>query len=749
MMPPPGHAVGAAGAEVDADGVEILRTSHGVVPSQWIRRLPCLIRAFVMLAYCELLRPHDDFRQQLRKIVLLFGPLCSGVLVLVLAVNVATLGHEWGFAAIAARFVALHLLAVCWVTYFVCRVTGRVTALTADLWLLGAWLGLVIVAMTFHDFPIDHSFIMLLVVSMLFRTPRLPMHALLNYVSLGVAFYNNAAYSRGAPDVVLLADPGALMRGVGIRMFSAALMYGALAVVFGGLQLQLLESDRQTEQATANGDVAAELASHLGDYNTRRAEEVVARAIAECTADPKLLEGFRVLIGNLDRYRPHLPNWMLPSAADDEGAGAVESDTDSIRFVEINTQSDHRPGSGTSSARRCAPPSPHAHAVGPPSPHAGHLVPNVAQTAASVLAHAHFTFRADDPTTSSPPRRIADATCALADRVHQLARSTGGAVHSFVGDLVVVSWNAASRVVQPEMKAVRFLLRLREDTGDAGIAVGGAAFAGQTRVQLAGSAGAQAALTVHARWYEALGTLAALGRSLGTFVIDGTFKTQVEFGAVARPAAAVCVDDWRDTAASIASHSLNYSGRQQPPPPRVLVAHEVVSEVAEGDDEWMYVLDKATSPDPAATDRGRGDGSSTPEEMHRQSSGIALRVAAVCSRPLEEPANGAVSLGEPPHQQHRGDGDDTAALLRSVIGDALDRCRRRRAAAAATTIDPALLPGSMLPVNNEGAALAKNMPNSPSAAAENQQFARIARCLEQTQSALDAFEAQATHIAAA
>ena len=63
----------------DDDGVLLVTTSHGVVPSQWIRRLPWPLRAFIIFVYCELLRPDDDFRQQLRKIVFVMGPLCTGV----------------------------------------------------------------------------------------------------------------------------------------------------------------------------------------------------------------------------------------------------------------------------------------------------------------------------------------------------------------------------------------------------------------------------------------------------------------------------------------------------------------------------------------------------------------------------------------------------------------------------------------------------------------------------------------------
>ena len=76
--------------------------------------------------------------------------------------------------------------------------------------------------------------------------------------------------------------------------------------------------------------------------------------------------------------------------------------------------------------------------------------------------------------------------CRFVDAVHAIARETKGAVHSFVGDAVTVTWNAGLRAAQHETKAVTFMCQLRDRLlGE--VTVCGACTTGPGRYMMAGS----------------------------------------------------------------------------------------------------------------------------------------------------------------------------------------------------------------------------------------------------------------------
>jgi hypothetical protein len=165
----------------------------------------------------------------------------------------------------------------------------------------------------------------------------------------------------------------------------------------------------------------------------------------------------------------------------------------------------------------------------------------------------------------------------FADRVHTMAAATYGAVHCCVGDTVQLSWNAATKATQPEVKAARFLCRLRAATSDdAALQVSGAAMAGPATTQWAGTGKVQA-LSVSLPWHGTLKACLALASQLGVFLVDG---------AIAAEARGVCK--------MRAADALQGHVRGAP-----VLIHEVVAERADDNDEWMYVLERQGE-DPAA-----------------------------------------------------------------------------------------------------------------------------------------------------
>ena len=129
---------------------------------------------------------------------------------------------------------------------------------------------------------------------------------------------------------------------------------------------------------------------------------------------------------------------------------------------------------------------------------------------------------------------ISAATSRFVDKVSEYASVQLAAVHSYVGDELVVSWNAASRVSQPEARAGRFLARLKADPGHPDVLVGGAAYSGSARVQLAGTSARQQAITVNTKWMPVLREMAALGAEFNTFFVDHHLSAESDFAIKTR-----------------------------------------------------------------------------------------------------------------------------------------------------------------------------------------------------------------------
>ena len=228
-----------------------------------------------------------------------------------------------------------------------------------------------------------------------------------------------------------------------------------------------------------------------------------------------------------------------------------------------------------------------------------------------------------DTTTAAAVRALsAAAGHDFVDRIHALSTATGGAVHGFVGDTVVLSWNAASRSVQPDVKAARFLARLRADPGHRAVSAWGCAAYGSLRVQLAGSSGHQHALLVSPltaiAGFAPDTAAAAIARKHKIFVCDrsvvggashavvfrgvgvagGAFAThssllQPSDSNVASP---LKVEEATSLPVTWAAKPNNTATTAAVPTKahiRGVPLYEVVGEQTEGTaDEWLYVLDR-------------------------------------------------------------------------------------------------------------------------------------------------------------
>uniref|UniRef100_A0A7S1LZC2 Uncharacterized protein n=1 Tax=Neobodo designis TaxID=312471 RepID=A0A7S1LZC2_NEODS len=262
------------------------------------------------------------------------------------------------------------------------------------------------------------------------------------------------------------------------------------------------------------------------------------------------------IIANLEMYRPHLPNWLVNggtprSALRRDSSINTGGSRRSVTFV--SDLRDRGPGNGSfqpestvADGRRysalaldAGADAPSEKAViesvtqvdGPATPAAtirGFAPTNTFRRVANIT-RARLCVVIDAGGPRFDPARLAAVTSRFVDAVHNAARHTSAAVHSFVGDSIDVTWNAAAPAAVPGAKATRFLARtktacqaLQSDAANAGATVvaGGAALSGVGRIQMAGR-GEQRALVVSTPgWGRVLDGLAELARDNATFLTD-------------------------------------------------------------------------------------------------------------------------------------------------------------------------------------------------------------------------------------
>ena len=119
--------------------------------------------------------------------------------------------------------------------------------------------------------------------------------------------------------------------------------------VFAALMLQMMEADRQAAEALASAELAAKVADALVKYNTERAAAAIDAADEQEEAEEALVDHFRALVANLDKYRPHIPNWMLPEASggdDENNAHNSDADLDLQESIGVLSYSHSRDSGG-------------------------------------------------------------------------------------------------------------------------------------------------------------------------------------------------------------------------------------------------------------------------------------------------------------------------------------------------------------------------------------------------------------------
>jgi hypothetical protein len=378
-------------------------------------------------------------------------------------------------------------------------------------------------------------------------------------VLYSLSSWNIAALLTGREPVAL---PGYQKAEFGLVMFFFAFSLLALSIPVAACVLQMRHQQALLAAAGAANELSRNVAVLLRSYNTDGVSEALEEYAALPHADPELVESYRALVDNLERYRPHLPNWMVGDGSDGGGNSAASMNSASTR------RGDDSPTNSTVAERLRR----ESHAGGSSN---ATPVSLVGAPYTGILAFAVVDFAA-------AAGRSFDARCkavdGFVDLVHAVASSTNSALHSFVGDTVQLSWNAAMRAAQPEVKAVRFMCRIRAALAKPEhehVVASGAAMSGKASAMFAGT-GRVSALAVSLPWHGALLACAAFAKRHGAFVSSSGLSDSVP-----EAAAHVCrmqpVEQLR-VAVGAEEHTVT--------------VHEILDEHDDDNDEWMYVMSK-------------------------------------------------------------------------------------------------------------------------------------------------------------
>jgi hypothetical protein len=521
--------------------------------SAWFLRAVCL----------DFLNPETPFLLFLRKIVILVGIFNAAFVGMYLPVFISLNAANFTLASYLGLLSYIIRIVVGVVPYVVAQRTGGVPDWSIALMLFGSTIGGIVSCFVSPGFPFSVYVAAFAIFAAICDMPRRPLFFVLLAVQYAISAWNQTAAATNGPLLIAPGTPPPSVAGLLIQYTAAAIFLSIPAAACGVLirkALTLLAA------ADATNELSCNVAALLKQYDTDGVSRALDAYAELPDADPALVHNFRELVDNLDRYRPHLPNWMI-DGADDASESSVRS------AASHSTRMSKRQSTTASHVSHSLSARGHQHDDGGSS--GATAVPDVRCAAYNgTVAFAVVAFKVA-PEQSADARGA--ALSAFVDTVHQIASATHCALHTFVGDTVQLSWNAAMRVAQPEVKAARFMCRLKAAVAEtcSTVSVSGAVMSGKAGSQFAGT-GRVSALAVSLPWRQALMACASFAQQRGLFVISG---------AGTETAAHVCgfkpVELLRVAV-----------GDEQ----RNVVVHEILDERDDDDDdEWMYVMEKHTA----------------------------------------------------------------------------------------------------------------------------------------------------------
>eukprot|EP00759_Apiculatamorpha_spiralis_P035812 PhF_6_TR36333/c0_g1_i15/m.53210 len=201
-----------------------------------------------------------------------------------------------------------------------------------------------------------------------------------------------------------------------------------------------------------------EVSEHLVEYNTRGAEMTLKQYRETTDCDKDLCNVLLVIVENLKKYKPHLPNYVVSS--EDQEQEDVNDDLESSGDDTTNTPSTLPPRLSEDSQN--SPIVKSSHEALQPCLGVALTTPNRRISSLKLLATipehrdisyglVDFRYKNEGIIDNPIPLRV------FIDRVYRAANATQAAIHTCVGDTIHVTWNGASRVTNPRFGAVTFV----------------------------------------------------------------------------------------------------------------------------------------------------------------------------------------------------------------------------------------------------------------------------------------------------
>ena len=271
----------------------------------------------------------------------------------------------------------------------------------------------------------------------------------------------------------------------------------SLLVLAGLIVVLMAHHDNLNARTAAAASLAAFAAERLRHYDTESVRTALAQhALTDANAgDTRLTRSLATLVANLELFRPHLPNWVLGAAAGDE----------------VNIGTARRSSKAVVDVGVARPP-----ASSTPPPEASPPPERVSNTSIVVFQHKCNLRTAGD---------------ALVNTVHSIARVCRGAVHSFAGGSVIVSFGATpeslaiddttyGRTWDHAELACRFLCQVRQDCARLEIGqITGAVVSGPASGRVCGNDG-HSALLIQSEYEDSIWRLALRARECQTLLVD-------------------------------------------------------------------------------------------------------------------------------------------------------------------------------------------------------------------------------------
>eukprot|EP00759_Apiculatamorpha_spiralis_P039061 PhF_6_TR37924/c0_g1_i1/m.56671 len=319
--------------------------------------------------------------------------------------------------------------------------------------------------------PIDLNAILLGVSVATMNVPHWKLQLVTSIPGLFIMTYNSALGMRGYPMLSIITPEE--------NVIAEIIIYSRVVICFWLLILMIREQSCGSYRLECSIGMTKEVSEHIAEYDTKSAEATLLEYKKKDNCDKELCETLTVIVENLKKYRTHLPNYVVSPMEEDGMTTPVTTapqNQDSLNSIEVNTiddddsdNSEVNKESTSSSNPVAAPPEKD---VSPPSPLRSSFVdlsssegyPSSVRRITSLrllatvpvrreVSYALIDFRHKNDDVIDNPVPLRE----FIDRVYQAANRTQAAVHSCVGDIIHMTWNAASRVRTPRQNAVTYI----------------------------------------------------------------------------------------------------------------------------------------------------------------------------------------------------------------------------------------------------------------------------------------------------